>query len=128
MLLKPEVCGKLSNCRPHLKAATLLPAVSLRKKGGVLEGFRICRILPSVDSGSAGKSENRRPDPGFTLPRPAVLFQKIGLCSEVSDFSPHFRKTTATMAFIPPESSTVSAWPIHFERAHRNLPPAPQEG
>ena len=39
-----------------------------------------------------GKSEIRRPDPCFTLPRPAVLLQKIMLCLEVSDFSPHFRK------------------------------------
>lgn len=38
-----------------------------------------------------GKTENGRPDPGFTLPRPAVLLSKIWLCSEVSDFSPHFR-------------------------------------
>lgn len=34
-----------------------------------------------------GKTEIGRPDPGFALPRPAVLFPKIGLCSEVSDFS-----------------------------------------
>ena len=39
-----------------------------------------------------GKTEIGRPDPGFALPRPAVLLPKIGPCSEVSDFSPHFRK------------------------------------
>ena len=39
-----------------------------------------------------GKAEICRPDPGFTPPRPAVLLPKIGLCSEVIDFSPHFRK------------------------------------
>lgn len=33
------------------------------------------------------KTEIGRPDPGFTLPRPAVLLAKIGLRSEVSDFS-----------------------------------------
>lgn len=40
-----------------------------------------------------GKTEISRPDPGFALPRPAVLLPKIELCSEVSDFSPHFRNT-----------------------------------
>lgn len=35
-----------------------------------------------------GKIEIGRPDPSFTLPRPAVLLVKIGLRSEVSDF-PH---------------------------------------
>lgn len=47
------------------------------------------RAVPEV----LGKTEIDRPDPGFTLPRPAVLLPKIGLCSVVSDFSPHFRKT-----------------------------------
>ena len=50
-----EVCGKFQMCRPHRKTTTLLPAVSLRENAGAFEGFRICRILPSVDSGSAGK-------------------------------------------------------------------------
>ena len=40
-----------------------------------------------------GKTEVVRPDPSFKLPRPAVLLAKIGLCSEVFDFSPHFRNT-----------------------------------
>ena len=40
-----------------------------------------------------GKIKIDRPDSGFTLPRPAVLLPKIGLRSEVSDFSPHFRNT-----------------------------------
>ena len=40
-----------------------------------------------------GKTEIGRPDPGFALPRPAVLLPKIGLRSAISDFSPHFRKT-----------------------------------
>lgn len=40
-----------------------------------------------------GKTEIGRPDPDFTLPRPAVLLPKVRLCSEVSDFSPHFRNT-----------------------------------
>lgn len=35
-----------------------------------------------------GKTEIGRPDPGFALPRPAVLLPKIGLRSEVSDFFP----------------------------------------
>ena len=54
-----------------------------------------------------GKTEITRPDLCFRLPRPAVLLAKIGLCSEVFDFSPHFRKTSPTMAFTPPKSSTV---------------------
>lgn len=58
----------------------------------MLEGSGICRILPEGDSGSAGKTKIRRPDPYFELPRPAVLLQKIRLCSAVFDFSPHFRK------------------------------------
>lgn len=37
------------------------------------------------------KTEIGRPDPGFTLPRPAVLLPKIRFCSEVFGFSPHFR-------------------------------------
>lgn len=44
--------------------------------------------IPEVRS----KTEIGRPDPGFALTRPAVLLPKIGLRSEVSDFSPHFRK------------------------------------
>ena len=88
---KPEVCGKSQTCRTHDGRATLLPAVSLREIGGVVEGSGICRILPFCESGSAGKTEICRPDPYFELPRPAVLLQKNRLCSAVSDFSPHFR-------------------------------------
>lgn len=40
-----------------------------------------------------GKNRDRPTSLGLTLPRPAVLLPKIGLCSEVSDFSPHFRNT-----------------------------------
>ena len=46
------------------------------------------RAVPEV----WGKIKIGRPDPGFALPRPAALLPKIGLCSVVSDFSPHFRK------------------------------------
>lgn len=42
---KPEVCGKFKTYRAHRDAATPLPAVSLREKGGVLGGSGICRIL-----------------------------------------------------------------------------------
>lgn len=49
-------------------------------------------------SGSAVKTEIDRPDPCFSLPRPAVLLPKFGLCSEVSDFSPHFRKAPLNRA------------------------------
>lgn len=34
-----------------------------------------------------GKTVICRPDPGFALPRPAVLLPKIGLRSAISDFS-----------------------------------------
>ena len=44
-------------------------SVSLCDKGGVLGGSGICRILPAGASGSAGKTENCRPDPGFDLQR-----------------------------------------------------------
>ena len=47
------------------------------------------RAVPEV----LGKTEIDRPDPGFALPRPAVLLPEIRLCSAISDFSPHFRKT-----------------------------------
>lgn len=40
------------------------------------------RAVPEV----LGKTEIDRADHGFTLPRPAVLLPKIGLCSVVSDF------------------------------------------
>lgn len=39
-----------------------------------------------------GKTEISRPDPGFALPRPAVLLPKIGFCLEVSDFPRTFGK------------------------------------
>ena len=54
----PEVCGKIQWCQPHRIATTLLPAVFLRQKGGVLEGSDICRILPVGVSRSAGKNQN----------------------------------------------------------------------
>lgn len=47
------------------------------------------RAIPEV----RGKIKIDRPNPSFALPRPAVLLPKIWLCSEVSDFSPHFRRT-----------------------------------
>ena len=81
-----EVCGKFQTCRPRRIVTTLLPGVSFYEKDSVLEGSEICRILPSGDSGSAVKTEIGRPDLCFRLPRPAVLLQKIWLCSEVSDF------------------------------------------
>lgn len=47
------------------------------------------RAVPEV----RGKNRDRPTSLGLTLPRPAVLLPKIELCSEVSDFSPHFRNT-----------------------------------
>ena len=43
--------------------------------------------------GSSGKFRIGHPHPCFRLPRPAVLLAKIGLCSKIFDFSPHFRNT-----------------------------------
>lgn len=40
------------------------------------------RAVPEV----RGKIKNGRPNPGFALPRPAVLLPKIGLRSAISDF------------------------------------------
>lgn len=88
-----EVCGKIPACRPQRIATTLLPAVSLHEKSGVLGDSGICRILPSTASGSAGKYQDRPSSALFRLPRPAVLSAKIGLRSEASEFSPHFRNT-----------------------------------
>lgn len=62
---KTEVCGKFKTCRAQRDAATCLPAVSLREKGGVLMGSGICRILPAGDSGSAGKNQDRPTKPQF---------------------------------------------------------------
>ena len=39
------------------------------------------------------KTEICRPDPSFAVTRPAVLLQKLGLCSALTDFSPHFRNS-----------------------------------
>lgn len=66
--------------------------------GSVLDGSKIYRILPSGVSEVRWKTEIDRPDPCFSLPRPAVLLPKFGLCSEVSDFSPHFRKARLNRA------------------------------
>lgn len=62
---KPKVCGKFKTYRAHRDAATPLPAVSLREKGGVLMGSGICRILPTGGSGSAGKNRDRPTRPRF---------------------------------------------------------------
>lgn len=43
-----------------------------------------------------GKTENGRPDPDFTFPRPAVLLPKIGLCPAISDFSRTSRERSST--------------------------------
>ena len=51
-------------------------------------------VIPEV----RGKSEICRPDLRITLPRPAVLLEKTGLCSAVPHFSPHFRKSGTSAA------------------------------
>lgn len=65
----------------------------LCRKGRCARGFR---NLPHTSGGRFRKCRETtigQPDPGFAFPRPAVLLPKIRLCSEVSDFSPHFRNT-----------------------------------
>lgn len=57
--------SKFKTYRAHRDAATPLPAVSLREKGGVLMGSGICRILPTGGSGSAGKNRDRPTRPRF---------------------------------------------------------------
>ena len=81
-----------------------------------------------------GKTEIGRPDPGFTLPRPAVLLPKIGLCSEVSDFSPHFRKTRQRRASrsenryeFRRKNNLVNA-KTAFRRFPRTKPDVPSQG
>ncbi len=71
----------------------------------MLEGSEICRILPTDDSRSAGKIRTGRPDPDYGHPRPALLSSKYELCSEVFDFSEHFRNARPCKAC----SSKISA-------------------
>lgn len=61
-----------------------------------------------------GKTEISRPDPSFAATRPAVLLPKIGLCSEVSDFSPHFRKTRLNRASRSGKPAEISFSPIEI--------------
>lgn len=56
---------QIQKCRARRNTATPLPAVSLPEKGGVLVGSGICRILPTVGSGSAGKNQDRPTRPRF---------------------------------------------------------------
>ena len=75
-------------------------------------------------SGSAGKTKIGRPDPCFTLPRPAVLLAKIGLCSEVSDFPRTSEKTRYNRA---PEREKRAKRPsanspLNAKTAYRRLP------
>ena len=97
-------------------------------------GSGICRILPTGDSGSAGKTEIDRPDPGFTLPRPAILLPEIRLCSEVSDFFPALPENTATPSVpkrkplrIPLETNLLNA-KTAYRRFPRTKPDVPSQG
>ncbi|VWL86729.1 Uncharacterised protein [Collinsella aerofaciens] len=81
-----------------------------------------------------GKIKISRPDPGFTLQRPAVLLTKSGLCSEVSDFSPHFRKTRQRRASRS-ENRYEFRWKNNllnaktaFRRFPRTKPDVPSQG
>lgn len=78
------------------------------------------RAVPEV----RGKIKIGRPDPGFAFPRPAVLLPKIGLCSEVSDFSPHFRNTRYKSATLKrkrdnyPQKNSPLTWKPPFGGFH----------
>lgn len=85
-------------------------------------------------SGSAGKTKIGRPDPCFTLPRPAVLLAKIGLCSEVSDFPRTSEKTRYNRAperekraKRPSASSPLNA-KTAFRRSPRTKPDVQSQG
>lgn len=80
-----------SNYVEHTKMPQRLYLRFLCAKRPVARGFR---NLPHTSGGrfrKCGETTIGQPDPGFALPRPTVLLPKIELCSEVSDFSPHFR-------------------------------------
>ena len=70
------------------------------------------------------KTEICRPDPGFTLPRPAFLLPKVRLCSEVSDFSPALPENTAT-PIVPkrkPLRIPLEKQPFNAKTAYRRFP------
>lgn len=69
------------------------------------------------------KSETGRPDPCFRLPRPVVMLGKIWLCSAVSDFSPHYRKTTVTASVGHGNATnTPRKQPLNAKTAFRRFP------
>ena len=70
---------------PYIAVESSLQAVK-----DIAEFYREQLTIPIVGiTGSVGKTKIGRPDPCFRHPRPAVLLEIIGPCSEVSDFSPH---------------------------------------
>ena len=64
----------------------------------MLGGSRICRILPTGNSGSAGKIRDLPTRPRFWPSATCGFVLKKALCSEVFNFSPHFRKTRPCIA------------------------------
>lgn len=98
------------------------------KVPGFVAYFR--QVIPEV----RGKTEIRRPDPYYELLRPAVLLQKIRLCSAVFDFSPHFRKYAVKASVqkrrhdnLPSENSPLNA-KTAFRRLPRTKPDVPSQG
>ena len=111
---KPEVCGKFKTYRAHRDAATLLPAVSLREKGGVLVGSGICRILPTDGSGSAGKNRDRPSRPRFYASATCGFVAKYRVMLGGFRFFPALPENTATPSVpkrkplrIPPEKQPI---------------------
>ena len=81
-----------------------------------------------------GKTEIDQPDPGFIVPRPAVLLAKIELCSEVSDFFLALPENAATLSVlkrkplrIPLRNSPLNA-KTAFRRLLRTKPDVSSQG
>lgn len=55
-----------------------------------------------------GKIETGRPDPGYGHPRPAVLLVKTRACSEISDFSPHFRNNDSASRVLATKAASAT--------------------
>lgn len=132
---KPKVCGKFKTCRAHRDAATPLPAVSLRKKGRVLVGSGICRILPTGGSGSAGKNQDRPTRPRFYAYTTCGFVAKNLVVLGKFRFFPALPKTTIRKPTVikrkrdkyPLESSPQNA-ETAFRRFPRTKPDVPSQG
>lgn len=125
----PEVCGKIQWCRPHRIATTLLPAVFLRQKGGVLEGSDICRILPAGVSRSAGKNRDLPTRPRIYASVTCGFVAKNRVVLGALRFSPHFRKTPQKRRALKQKSRQMPRRKQPFKHGNSLLSvPANQSG